>query len=339
MRQRIRIRALLLQRHITIVCVQIIQLVDSSYSNTASATTQSAADTTPPTGSITINGGAAYANTLSVTLTLSASDNSGSVSQMCISNTSSCTAWETYATSRAWTLTTGDGTKTVYVWYKDAAGNTSTSCPDTIILDTTPPSSSITINSGAVYTKTTSVTLTLSASDALSGVSQMCISNTSSCTSWETYATSKAWTLTTGDGTKTVYVWYKDNAGNANTSPYSDTIILDTTAPTNGTLSATAGNAQISLSWSGFSDATSGIGSYKLVYSTSGAPSSCSTGTQIYSGSGTSYTHTNLTNGTTYYYRVCGIDNAQNTSSGATASASPVAGTVETWSMSTGSVR
>jgi len=35
---------------------------------------------------------------------------------------------------------------------------------------------------------------------------------------------------------------------------------------------------------------------------------------------------------------VCAIDNAQNTSSGATASATPVAGTVETWSMSIGSV-
>ena len=35
----------------------------------------------------------------------------------------------------------------------------------------------------------------------------------------------------TGDGTKTVYVWFKDTVGNANTSPYSDTIILDTTAP------------------------------------------------------------------------------------------------------------
>jgi len=164
----------------------------------------------------------------------------------------------------------------------------------------------------------------------------MCISNTSSCTAWETYATTRAWTLTTGDGTKTVYVWYKDGAGNISTL-YSDTIILDTTAPTNGTLSATAGNAQISLSWSGFSDATSGIGSYKLVYSTGGYPNaSCTSGNQIYSGTNTSYTHTTLTNGTTYYYRVCAIDNAQNTSLGITANATP-AGTQSSWSMSTGS--
>ena len=37
----------------------------------------------------------------------------------------------------------------------------------------------------------------------------------------------------------------------------------DTTPPVNGTLSATAGNAQVSLKWS-FSDPESGIGNYKL---------------------------------------------------------------------------
>ena len=84
----------------------------------------------------------------------------------------------------------------------------------------------------------------------------------------------------------------------------------DTTAPTDGTLSATAGNTQVSLSWSGFSD-SGGIASYKLVYSTGSSPS-CSTGTQIYSGTSTSYTHTGLTNGTTYYYCVCATDNAGN---------------------------
>ncbi len=97
----------------------------------------------------------------------------------------------------------------------------------------------------------------------------------------------------------------------------------DTTAPTDGTLSASAGNSQVSLRWSGFSDSGSGLGSYKLVYSNTTTPASCSSGTQIFTGTSTSYTHTGLTNSTTYYYRLCATDNAGNTSSGATASGTP----------------
>ena len=94
-----------------------------------------------------------------------------------------------------------------------------------------PPTGSITINSGDVSTDSTSVTLTLSCSDS-SSCSQMCLSNTSVCSSWESYSPTKAWTLTSGDGTKTVYAWFKNSVGNENTSPYSDSIVLDTSVPT-----------------------------------------------------------------------------------------------------------
>jgi hypothetical protein len=194
-------------------------------------------------------------------------------------------------------------------------------------IDTTPPTGSISINSNDAYTKTTFVTLTLSASDT-NGVSEMCISNTNTCSSWETNAPTKPWTLASGDGTKTVYAWFKDVVGNANSTPYSDTIVLDGTTPTDGTLSATAGNGQVSLTWPGFSDATSGINSYKLVYSPISTPSSCSAGTPIYSGPATFFNHSGLTSGLTYYYLVCATDNANNTSTGATASAIPTCPTL-----------
>jgi len=96
-----------------------------------------------------------------------------------------------------------------------------------------PPTGSIIINSGDVSTNSTSVTLTLSCSDS-TGCSQMCVSNTSTCSSWESYASTKPWTLTSGDGTKTVYAWFKNNLGNTNISPYLDSIILDTSVPTPG---------------------------------------------------------------------------------------------------------
>ena len=93
------------------------------------------ADTTPPTGSIVIDGGKAYTTNVNVTLTLSATDAGSGVSQMRFSNDEiSWSAWESYATSRPWILTSGNGIKTVYVQYQDGAGNPSGSFSSTILL-------------------------------------------------------------------------------------------------------------------------------------------------------------------------------------------------------------
>jgi PKD repeat protein len=97
--------------------------------------------------------------------------------------------------------------------------------------DKTAPSGSIVINEGDSYTASTSVTLTLTATDDTSGIAYMRFSHDNiTWTPWEPYSTSKAWILTTGDGTKTVYVQFMDNAGLISPSYY-DTIILDTTKP------------------------------------------------------------------------------------------------------------
>ena len=69
----------------------------------------------------------------------------------------------------------------------------------------------------------------------------MRFSNTgSSFSTAEAYATTKTWTLSSGAGTKTVYVQFKDAAGNWSTLPITDTIVLDTTAPTISSRTATA---------------------------------------------------------------------------------------------------
>ena len=96
---------------------------ESGYSEEASITTGSA-DVTPPTGSIVINGGSSTTPSRTVTLTLSASDSGGSVAGMRFSNDG--TSWSNvvaYATTYQWTLTAGDGTKTVYANFRDAVGN------------------------------------------------------------------------------------------------------------------------------------------------------------------------------------------------------------------------
>lgn len=111
----------------------------------ASAAFTITADTTPPTGSITINAGAAATKTTAVTLTLSATDTAGAVAQLQGSNDGATFSTpEAYVTTKAWTLTSGDGTKTVWVKFKDAAGNWSAAVSDTIVLDTTPPQLTLT---------------------------------------------------------------------------------------------------------------------------------------------------------------------------------------------------
>ena len=195
-------------------------------------------DTIPPTGSIAIDGGAAYASSTSVELALSAGDTGSGVVEMQFSNDGATwAAWEPYAMTRAYILPggvppTGDGVKTVYVAYRDQAGNVSPTYNDTIILDTAAPTGSISINGGDLYADSTEVELALSAEDVTSGVAQMRFSGDgSSWSTWEVYAATRLWTLSPADGEKTVYAQYEDQAGNVST-PYSDTIILDTLPPT-----------------------------------------------------------------------------------------------------------
>jgi hypothetical protein len=76
-------------------------------------------------------------------------------------------------------------------------------------IDTEAPTGTVVINGGAAATNTRTVTLTLSAIDNLSGVTQMRFSNTgTSFSGAEAFAPTKTWTLSTGAGTKTVYAQF-----------------------------------------------------------------------------------------------------------------------------------
>jgi hypothetical protein len=145
--------------------------------------------------------------------------------------------------------------RVVYLRYKDANAIISPTYQDDIILDMTAPTGSVQITPGAsarsviapaakpkptavvpraksnldnrlflpliglntciVPTGTPNVTLRLSATDDVSGVGGMLISNRADfdCAGWENYATSKAWWVPEG-ATTTVYVKFRDNAGN-----------------------------------------------------------------------------------------------------------------------------
>ena len=97
-------------------------------------------DTTAPTGSITINDGAASTISLQVKLTLLAEDATSSVAQMRFFEPA-WADWEEYATSKFWEFTAGGGYMTVYVQFRDNAGLVSAPYPATIYLGDTPPPS------------------------------------------------------------------------------------------------------------------------------------------------------------------------------------------------------
>jgi hypothetical protein len=130
-------------------------------------------------------------------------------------------------------ITMESGNNTLEYWSEDNAGHEE--FPHRMLtgikLDKTPPSGSILIDGNQTCVNSTFVTLTLSASDSASGVAQMRFSNENMTWSyWETFSSSSNWTLASGDGTKTIYAQFRDDAGLVS-STSSDTLILDTTVP------------------------------------------------------------------------------------------------------------
>ena len=217
---------------------------------------------TTSTASLSINNGATYTGTRNVSLIISSNTSETGVTSMCISNSTTCTAWESYTTTKSWTLTDLDGLKTVKVWFRDEEGNQFADATDTIIYETVPPTGSISPAGGITYTNNQTLSLTLNATDNLSGVGSMCISLTTTCSAWESYGTSKTISLNNVDGNQTIYAWYRDNVGNVSTR-YSTNIHLDRTSPSIGTISINGGadyatDANVTLTLSS-TDTTSGV--------------------------------------------------------------------------------
>jgi hypothetical protein len=183
------------------------------------------------------------------------------------------------------------------------------------IPDVAGPTATVTLNAGATATRTTMVSVSIAASDPAE-VSWMCISSTETCSKFVPYAATAEGKLASGDGLKTLYVFLKDGLGNV--SRASDTILLDAKKPTDGVVTASGGDASVSLSWSGFSDASGSL-KYKLLFAERIAPSNCTTGIVAYEGTATAFGHSGLINGRTYGYRLCALDGAGNVSTGKTA--------------------
>jgi len=169
--------------------------------------------------------------------------------------------------------------------------------------------SSMSINSGAAYTTSANVTI----SSSVTGATTMRINSGSGFGSWVTYATSYPFPLPAGDGSKSVTVEYRD-AALATIASMSDTIVLDTSVPTVGTVSSSShaseslwySNATGTFSWAG-ADTGSGIAGYSYVLDTA-ASTTPDTTQDTTSGSATVGS---ITDGVRYFH-VRARDNAGN---------------------------
>jgi hypothetical protein len=185
-------------------------------------------DTTPPT---TTNDYDGKWHTSSFTITLTAIDNESGVEDTYYRVNDGPV--ENVSIGGQPRVTLESVNNTLEYWSMDNAGNEE--LPHNFLtgikLDKTAPSGSIIIGGNLTYMNSTSVMLTLFASDAVSGVAQMRFSNVNmTWLDWETFNSSRNWALVSGDGPKTVYVQFMDNATLVSDT-YSANAILDTTAP------------------------------------------------------------------------------------------------------------
>lgn len=199
-------------------------------------------DTQAPAGlSVSIDGGSAMTASRHVSLELSATDAGSGVSGVAVSNgplTCASAAYEPFTPTRAWTLTAGDGEKTVTVCFRDAAGNSASAFAQTV-LDTTPPSGlSLQLAGGATHTSNRVVSAALTAVDARTAVDDLVMEVTlqsSPTNAWVPFAPVASVELPESDGLRVVYLHVRDLAGNVATT--NSSIVVDTGSPDDPSLS------------------------------------------------------------------------------------------------------
>jgi hypothetical protein len=300
-----------------------------------SAATSSTQDATAPSGTIQIGDGATtYTTTNQVQLTLSATDPApagklaSGVADMRLSddNGATWTAWEPYATTRAWTFSAAmDGVRTVTVEYRDNAGNIQ-SASDSITVDlgspvvvsTTPallgPTNADSINVAVGFSE--AVQGLNSASDVTLDLNGVTIGSMAFAgLTTETYNTTYTVTLNSidGDGTFTLTVNESaafDAVGNPNAAGAVSAVVkIDNTAPLLGPLTGTkvVASSNFVIRWPVVQD-PSGIAPYRFEIATDAEFTNIvRTGTMT----GVTLIHAG-TEGVVYWVRVCAEDKAGN---------------------------
>jgi hypothetical protein len=143
-----------------------------------------------------------------------------------------------------------EGENTIQVEANDLAGNSATPLIWSVKIDTVPPTAGLVINAdahglGADMTTSAYVTLTLAATDALSGVASMWLSNDGVNYAREPFVPMKTlWRLLPVSGARSVWVKMEDGAGNLSEPATADEIQLVLLAPETLILGGPAGVTQ-----------------------------------------------------------------------------------------------
>lgn len=124
------------------------------------------------------------------------------------------------------------GQHTIYVRGVDGAENIGGAGEVNVNVDADNPTGSIIINNGDPYTGNQTIALSVTYDDEGSGVAHVRYSADGVWDDepWETPTKTRTWNITPGDGEKQVYYQVRDHVGRTS-GTYSDTIVLDTTAP------------------------------------------------------------------------------------------------------------
>jgi hypothetical protein len=126
-------------------------------------------------------------------------------------------AWEAFASTKSYTLSSGDGTKTAYIKTKDAAGNESTVASASIILLT--PANNAVIDSGSITLPSGEISIitVVANSGGIAIITPLSVVATPAPSSYTVFGYVDIFATTTGGGTVTFSIsesWLANNGIN-----------------------------------------------------------------------------------------------------------------------------
>ena len=229
--------------------------VKSGMSDSSVITATYVVDELAPTVTmLSIAGGATYTSSATVTVSFNVQDNLSGVAGYYVGESSTAPALSSFTSvsntgtaatpeSVSYSLSAGDGPKTIYVFAIDAAGNEFAGTSGTIVLNANGPvvtGATVKDNTAGVasgYCTSGTVTTDAVTATPVSGTTVTAYAITATSASSAPVASDGSWSATptyalpAGDGTQTVRVWAKDSLGVESSTHYDATIVQDLSGP------------------------------------------------------------------------------------------------------------